>query len=680
MLDKNNRMMEGLIQQSLEFIYDTYDKYLKRVDIAAVAFSGGKDSLVLLDLVQRALAPDEFVVVFGDTTMEIKATYEAVEKAQKHWSHLKFYTARSRKDARTTWKEMGPPSRIHRWCCTVHKSVPTLLLLRQLVNKPVVRALIFDGVRHEESATRAGYLAITDGRKHRMQTNASPIIDWNSGEVFLYLLNRQLLLNQAYRYGVMRVGCSICPMASNWWDMISGHIYKDDMQIFVDYILQYSLNAGVNPDQIEQYFEDGSWKGRAGGRFLAAGGKRVIEQFDEDSIKFVLRNPQEDWQVWARALGTIVRTGQNRGYIETTAGTYPYRIREFISNKIIELYKTKHADHQIICKFRWVATKAAYCTHCQACEVECPTGALCIQDKVSIDDERCTSCGSCLYLHEKACLTAKSLNTYEGGMTMIDSNKKIRALHTYQHFGMRREWLAEFFKEPDKWEVTQSLGSRQFEAMNMWLKHAEILNNETKNSISLTTFGKELIQMGVEKPLTWAMVWINLARNSTPVQWYITTLPWGTSFSKKELVDKVVELYPKSESTRNNAMTALVGLLTKTPLGQELGLGEETSPGKRTGGIMYKRGWLEPHPVAVLYSLYRYAELVGRYELTVKELYEQAPEGPYTLFGIEADKLKGLLQGWSSRNTDWIRADIVRDLDNIFLDSSRKAYEVLGLE
>lgn len=172
MLAKNTGMLEGMAQQSIEFIWNTLNKYRKKVDIAAVAFSGGKDSLVMLDLVQRALAPDEFAVVFGDTTMEIKATYEAVDKARKRWPHLDFHTARSSKDARTLWQEIGPPSRIHRWCCAVHKSAPTLLLLRELAQKPAVRALIIDGVRHEESASRAGYLAVTDGRKHKMQINA----------------------------------------------------------------------------------------------------------------------------------------------------------------------------------------------------------------------------------------------------------------------------------------------------------------------------------------------------------------------------------------------------------------------------------------------------------------------------------------------------------------------------
>jgi phosphoadenosine phosphosulfate reductase len=126
MIAKNSPLLQGLVHRALEFIHKTQQKYRKKVDISAVAFSGGKDSLVLLDLVQRALLPDQFVVVFDDTSMEITSTLEAVKKAQKRWDNLHFYTARSTKDAQTTWREFGPPSRIHRWCCTVHKSAPTL--------------------------------------------------------------------------------------------------------------------------------------------------------------------------------------------------------------------------------------------------------------------------------------------------------------------------------------------------------------------------------------------------------------------------------------------------------------------------------------------------------------------------------------------------------------------------
>lgn len=52
-----------------------------------------------------------------------------------------------------------------RWCCAVHKSVPTLLLLRELTHNYDIKAVVFDGVRAEESARRAGYDEISVGAK-----------------------------------------------------------------------------------------------------------------------------------------------------------------------------------------------------------------------------------------------------------------------------------------------------------------------------------------------------------------------------------------------------------------------------------------------------------------------------------------------------------------------------------
>lgn len=84
------------------------------------AFSGGKDSAVLLDLVKKALPKDSFVVIFGDTGMEFPDTYDVVKKTQeqceKDGTH--FYIAKSHFNPEESWKIFGPPARVLRWCCT----------------------------------------------------------------------------------------------------------------------------------------------------------------------------------------------------------------------------------------------------------------------------------------------------------------------------------------------------------------------------------------------------------------------------------------------------------------------------------------------------------------------------------------------------------------------------------
>jgi phosphoadenosine phosphosulfate reductase len=110
-----------------------------------------------------------------------------------------------------------------------------------------------------------------------------------------------------------------------------------------------------------------------------------------------------------------------------------------------------------------------------------------------------------------------------------------------------------------------------------------------------------------------------------------------------------------------------------------LGVGPEG--GKQKGGTLYKKGWSDPEPLAVLYSLYRYAEKSERHELTVQELYEGASEGPYTVFGVQREALECILRGLSvsALGNGFIRVDLIRDLDSIFLNPARKASEVLNL-
>mgnify|MGYP002577428723 CR=1 FL=1 len=47
-------------------------------------------------------------------------------------------------------------------------------------------------------------------------TYVRPIFRWNDSEVFLYMFSRGIELNPAYRMGLTRVGCGVCPFASDW--------------------------------------------------------------------------------------------------------------------------------------------------------------------------------------------------------------------------------------------------------------------------------------------------------------------------------------------------------------------------------------------------------------------------------------------------------------------------------
>jgi len=100
----NEPIMSGLIQKAENTIRSVYAEYKAQGMDFVVAFSGGKDSFVLLDLVYRALAPDEFYVIFSNTDMELNCTLEAVELAKQRYSNLRFYEAKSHLSAEETWR------------------------------------------------------------------------------------------------------------------------------------------------------------------------------------------------------------------------------------------------------------------------------------------------------------------------------------------------------------------------------------------------------------------------------------------------------------------------------------------------------------------------------------------------------------------------------------------------
>ena len=83
-IEKNKDALFILEQEAIDFVYSTYKKYKDKVDIIAVAFSGGKDSQIVLDIVSRTLPPDDYIVVFSDTTMELPLTYESIEQKKKN--------------------------------------------------------------------------------------------------------------------------------------------------------------------------------------------------------------------------------------------------------------------------------------------------------------------------------------------------------------------------------------------------------------------------------------------------------------------------------------------------------------------------------------------------------------------------------------------------------------------
>ncbi|OAG27657.1 phosphoadenosine phosphosulfate reductase domain-containing protein [Thermodesulfatator autotrophicus] len=661
MLRRNRDFLLDLTHKTLDFIAETYRNFRPRVHITCVSFSGGKDSWVLLDLVQRVLTPKDYVVVFNDTDMELSATYESVKMAQKYYEHLNFFTARSSLKARDSWKIFGPPSRIQRWCCAVHKSVPTLILLRELCGQPDFKVLLFEGVRALESERRANYPQVSPGAKHERQINARPVIAWSAVEVFLYLFWRKLPLHKGYRFGLSRVGCVVCPLASTWSTFVQGQAFLKDCKPFLDILKDYALACGKKAEkEIKEFINSQAWGARAGGWYLKQAHLINIKNTAGLEILF----PEKAYgrlKRWLKIAGHFEELGHDRFSLKTKKGEVYGTLKKKGQDFSLKIEEDKNlAGLKGLLKA--AVQKAVFCTGCQACEVECPFGALFFDNgQLFWNKDSCRHCLKCFSFAEGGCFVAKSLNT------ALEKPKRTHGLDKYWTFGFRKEWLKEYQEKREKFWDNHSLGPRQIKAFRAWLRDAGLIE---RRALKLTPLGERLIALGADEPLTWEVIWVKLSYGSPLIRWFLEKVSWGETISKKELEERLGEDIAKR--TRENAISALLGLFENTPLTKISQV--EKIKRKR---ILYKQGLKELTLPGLLFALFSLAEFRGRYEFSFSELMAFSPETPYGLFGLSREKLSALLRAAATNFPDWLKVDLVYDLEAIYLAEEKSAEAVL---
>ena len=681
---KNKEALFTLENEAMDFVEHSYKIYKNEVGHSIVSFSGGKDSQVVLDIVSRIIPPDDYVVIFIDTTMELPCTYETVEKTkktyQKLYPNLRFYTTKHEKEAIELWKKFGPPSMILKWCRSVYKTSPFARFVKGMYkeNNPP-KILVFEGVRSEESHTRKMYNRISTSRKHIFQINAEVIKDWNISEVFLYLFSRNIEMNRAYRYGLNRVGCSICPFGSKWYEFIINKMFPNLTNEYVHVITDYVKLSGIKDKKnIELYIAEGQWKKRAGGRGVDTNGVRIDFIEKENSLEAVSMRPRENFLEWVKTVGDIIYKNQeNRivGEIKIGSEIFDFEMEKKNDDKVIVRVNNVGRDIIALNKLKKTLYKATYCVNCGTCEVKCPTGALKVIPVVKIDEKYCMHCGDCLNFVDRGCLIAKSTIITPGRKNMEQSSKV--ATSKYQNFGMRREWGSSFFRNLDDWFSNNNLGPRQVEGMVAWLKDAELLEGKRKTSTEIAKMLKKMFNK--DELFVWAIIWVNLYYKSSIIRWYTSDIKLGSKYSTKELKDIIVNTGEGArEKTASNTVSSLMNLFDSNPIGSDLKLGLI----EKEKNIRYVRkvGTDNIHPMAVVYSLYKYSEAKKRYDFTVSEFYKDSCDGgPYKLFGISREKFENVLRWAQENKNEMVQVDLTAGLDNIRLREDIDSKKILSM-
>jgi len=655
-----------------------------KIDQFIASFSGGKDSQVTLDLVSRVIPPDSFVVIYANTGMEIPPSLEIWEKTKKYYTaiypQLRFHLAQNpEKDTVELWEKFGLPSRIHRWCCTVAKTAPLYHDLKSINgNGKQPNVLVFEGVRSEESPARAKYeRKIGKNVKHAGVVNASPIYYWNTFEVFLYLFKRKIPINEGYRFGLNRVGCYICPFSSEWSEHIVNKKYPDKINPFLKSIERQSAASGIR--DIDQYIKTGKWKTRAGGQSLKNQNSRVDIIDKNGELRAFITNPSEDILEWIKILGPISYQNNGGDYngeikFEEIVCKFSIDISED-KNSLKAIFSNLYNYPSILGKIKRVLYKTTYCTHCLACEIECPTGALVVEPKVKVNSNKCIHCWKCIDFIDKGCMMAKSLNITEGVSKMTN---KLGSLNRYEGFGIKENWIDQFFRNiTNYFEIDNNLGGNpQIRAFTNWLKDSEIIGNNTSD---ITEIGQKLKQIYLDNPLkAWEILWVNFYYNSLIIKWYVENFPFNSVYSKDDLEELLRVSYQELQPrTRNNALSSILYLFKYSNI-SKIKIGTNEKRGSTT--YISKMPYEDVSLTTVAYSLYRYANRKNRYNLTVSELY--APEqkqGIYKEFGVSKERFQNLLRTLQENKNGIVKVDLVMGLDNISLREDLTYTEVLKL-
>lgn len=384
MCEKNKDLLTIIENSTVKLIVKAYEKHKAKLDIFEVAFSGGKDSAVLLDLVKKALPKDGFVVIFGDTGMEFPDTYEAaaITKKQCEEEGISFYISRSHFDPQDSWKLFGPPARVLRWCCSVHKSTPQTIKMREITGKNNYVGLDFVGVRAHESAARSKYEVENFGKKQKGQYSFNPILEWTSAEVWLYIYFNNIHVNVAYKRGNSRAGCLYCPMSGGASDYFRRASYTEEMDRYISYI----ENSYISSDEKKRkaYITDGGWNARKNGRDLADNPFRCIENSSNGNITIKVIAPTTDWKEWMKTIGPVLKT--ESGYSVNFEDQYiDFSFTETDKGYIVSIPESISKDNPKFSKlFRQVFRKAAYCGACRVCETNCRKGCISFVDGTSL--------------------------------------------------------------------------------------------------------------------------------------------------------------------------------------------------------------------------------------------------------------------------------------------------------
>jgi phosphoadenosine phosphosulfate reductase len=182
------------ISEITNIAIERIQSYAPRERVYYLAFSGGKDSVVIYDLVKKSGIP--FEPHFHFTTVDPP---ELVKFVRDNYSEVIW--DRPKKSMFKLIEERGFfPTRQIRYCCSE---------LKEYGGKG---RIIITGVRREESTKRASRIIYDVDTRDKNTHYLNPIVDWKTKTVWDYVRQNNLKYCSLYDEGFDRIGCVMCPL------------------------------------------------------------------------------------------------------------------------------------------------------------------------------------------------------------------------------------------------------------------------------------------------------------------------------------------------------------------------------------------------------------------------------------------------------------------------------------
>jgi phosphoadenosine phosphosulfate reductase len=393
--------------EAVAFINDTVEKHNVP---ATVSFSGGKDSLAVLQLTLDAGL--KLPVLYVDTGLEFDETDEYVHDTVKRYG-LELICERAPAGAFFgNLEHFGPPAKDYRWCCKTNKLGP---MVNSILNNFPDGVLSFIGQRRYESESRRASPRIWTSPWVPGQTGAAPIQNWNSLHVWMYIFWKKAPYNIWYTRGLDRIGCFLCP-ASDLFEAEMIKRYSNRHTQWDSYLDGFSRSRGL-PEEWKRF---ALWRWKRHPQSIQDEVSRVT---GKEFKGLVRQTAKHEGPLFLRVqsgrspcvLGVSVEGAVSRSVdlekLKRTAGVLSRNITSDTDGQWITVNNvTVFAEGAIISKgsdekdvrkaikniFSMII-RSEECVGCSLCVARCPRSALSIVDGiVLLNAERCTRCGKCI--------------------------------------------------------------------------------------------------------------------------------------------------------------------------------------------------------------------------------------------------------------------------------------------